>query len=54
MILSGGGGVHVNFALDLGGSHEFDAGLAPVFRPHPQHISNEHPLRPNDSLVYVS
>ena len=43
MILSvGGGGDHVNSALDLGGSHEFRTGLAPIFRP--QHFSNEHSL----------
>ena len=45
--MSRGGGCHVNSALDLGvggGSHEFRAGLAPVFRPLPQHFSNEHSL----------
>ena len=40
----GGGGGHVYSALDLGGgSHEFYAGLAPIFWP-PQHFSNEHSL----------
>ena len=31
------------FCTELGGSHEFRAGLVPVFRP-PQHFSNEHSL----------
>ena len=43
MIWGGGGGGHVKSALDLVGSHEFHAGLAPVFRPT-QHFSNEHSL----------
>ena len=49
----GGGGGYANSVLDLGGSckfrtdlgggsHEFCAGLAPVFRPPPQHIYFTH------------